>query len=388
MAQNNTSDTEVTFDLAELLGTEDNTGGGDPTPDSGNTGTPAPADPPSEPSDLIELPDDLSKLDDFGGQTSGQSNGNEPGASDSTESPFEVVAQMYVDKGALSPDDLKEVTKDVGDLSELYDRIEAKRQDGAMSRLTPLQQQAVKAFEAGVDVQVFQDNRREREVLDKITDSVLENAEDQYEVPKRRLIAQQMIKVKNYSEKDADTLARAISKEDLAQASKEARDAMKSWYDDQIQSQIDEEIQNKATEVENTKKTAEDVKTKVEKADKLFGLKVTDQLRDSIMEYATKNYGTENKPMNYLQAQLEKEPVDTTVKINWILAMTKGLTDLTPLLSKSASNATKALDQIISQGSRGSATGGRATAPQSGSSNNPDNAFQGIEGALELLFDK
>jgi hypothetical protein len=92
--------------------------------------------------------------------------------------------------------------------------------------------------------------------------------------------------------------------------------------------------------------------------------------------------------MNYLQAELEKDPVDTTVKINWILAMTKGLTDLTPLLSKSASNATKALDQIISQGSRGSATGGRATAPQSGSSNNPDNAFQGIEGALELLFDK
>lgn len=385
MAQSNTSDTEVTFDLAELLGTEDNTGGGDPTPDSG---TPAPADPPSEPSDLIELPDDLSKLDDFGGQTSGQSNSTEPGASDSTESPFEVVAQMYVDKGALSPDDLKEVTKDVSDLSELYDRIEAKRQDGAMSRLTPLQQQAVKAFEAGVDVQVFQDNRREREVLDKITDKVLESNEDQYEIPKRRLIAQQMVKVKNYSEKDADTLARAISKEDLAQASKEARDAMKGWYDDQIQSQIDEEIQNKATEVENTKKVADDVKTKVEKADKLFGLKVTDQLRDSIMEYATKNYGTENKPMNYLQAELEKDPVDTTVKINWILAMTKGLTDLTPLLSKSASNATKALDQIISQGSRGGATGGRATAPQSGSSNNPDNAFQGIEGALELLFDK
>jgi hypothetical protein len=385
MAQSNTSDTEVTFDLAELLGTEDNTGGGDPTPDSG---TPAPADPPSEPSDLIELPDDLSKLDDFGGQTSGQSNSTEPGASDSTESPFEVVAQMYVDKGALSPDDLKEVTKDVSDLSELYDRIEAKRQDGAMNRLTPLQQQAVKAFEAGVDVQVFQDNRREREVLDKISDAILESSEDQYEIPKRRLIAQQMIKVKNYSEKDADTLARAISKEDLAQASKEARDAMKGWYDNQIQSQIDEEIQNKATEVENTKKTADEVKTKVEKADKLFGLKVTDQLRDSIMEYATKNYGTENKPMNYLQAQLEKEPVDTTVKINWILAMTKGLTDLTPLLSKSASNATKALDQIISQGSRGSATGGRATAPQSGSSNNPDNAFQGIEGALELLFDK
>jgi hypothetical protein len=385
MAQSNTSDTEVTFDLAELLGTEDNTGGGDPTPDSG---TPAPADPPSEPSDLIELPDDLSKLDDFGGQTSGQSNSTEPGASDSTESPFEVVAQMYVDKGALSPDDLKEVTKDVSDLSELYDRIEAKRQDGPMNRLTPLQQQAVKAFEAGVDVQVFQDNRREREVLDKISDAILESSEDQYEIPKRRLIAQQMIKVKNYSEKDADTLARAISKEDLAQASKEARDAMKGWYDNQIQSQIDEEIQNKATEVENTKKTADEVKTKVEKADKLFGLKVTDQLRDSIMEYATKNYGTENKPMNYLQAQLEKDPVDTTVKINWILAMTKGLTDLTPLLSKSASNATKALDQIISQGSRGSATGGRATAPQSGSSNNPDNAFQGIEGALELLFDK
>jgi len=385
MAQSNTSDTEVTFDLAELLGTEDNTGGGDPTPDSG---TPAPADPPSEPSDLIELPDDLSKLDDFGGQTSRQFNSTEPGASDSTESPFEVVAQMYVDKGALSPDDLKEVTKDVSDLSELYDRIEAKRQDGAMSRLTPLQQQAVKAFEAGVDVQVFQDNRREREVLDKISDAILESSEDQYEIPKRRLIAQQMIKVKNYSEKDADTLARAISKEDLAQASKEARDAMKGWYDDQIQSQIDKEIQNKATEVENTKKTADEVKTKVEKADKLFGLKVTDQLRDSIMEYATKNYGTENKPMNYLQAQLEKDPVDTTVKINWILAMTKGLTDLTPLLSKSASNATKALDQIISQGSRGSATGGRVTAPQSGSSNNPDNAFQGIEGALELLFDK
>jgi hypothetical protein len=385
MAQSNTSDTEVTFDLAELLGTEDNTGGGDPTPDSG---TPAPADPPSEPSDLIELPDDLSKLDDFGGQTSGQSNSTEPGASDSTESPFEVVAQMYVDKGALSPDDLKEVTKDVSDLSELYDRIEAKRQDGALNSLTPLQQQAVKAFEAGVDVQVFQDNRREREVLDKISDAILESSEDQYEIPKRRLIAQQMIKVKNYSEKDADTLARAISKEDLAQASKEARDAMKGWYDNQIQSQIDEEIQNKATEVENTKKTADEVKTKVEKADKLFGLKVTDQLRDSIMEYATKNYGTENKPMNYLQAQLEKDPVDTTVKINWILAMTKGLTDLTPLLSKSASNATKALDQIISQGSRGSATGGRATAPQSGSSNNPDNAFQGIEGALELLFDK
>jgi len=254
--------------------------------------------------------------------------------------------------------------------------------------LTPLQQQAVKAFEAGVDVQVFQDNRREREVLDKISDAILESSEDQYEIPKRRLIAQQMIKVKNYSEKDADTLARAISKEDLAQASKEARDAMKGWYDDQIQSQIDKEIQNKATEVENTKKTADEVKTKVEKADKLFGLKVTDQLRDSIMEYATKNYGTENKPMNYLQAQLEKDPVDTTVKINWILAMTKGLTDLTPLLSKSASNATKALDQIISQGSRGSATGGRVTAPQSGSSNNPDNAFQGIEGALELLFDK
>lgn len=385
MAQSNTSDTEVTFDLAELLGTEDNTGGGDSAPDSG---TPAPVDPLSEPSNLIELPDDLSKLDDFGGQTSGQSNSTEPGASDSTESPFEVVAQMYVDKGALSPDDLKEVTKDVSDLSELYDRIEAKRQDGAMSRLTPLQQQAVKAFEAGVDVQVFQDNRREREVLDKISDAILESTEDQYEIPKRRLIAQQMIKVKNYSEKDADTLARAISKEDLAQASKEARDAMKGWYDDQIQSQIDEEIQNKATEVENTKKVADDVKTKVEKADKLFGLKVTDQLRDSIMEYATKNYGTENKPMNYLQAQLEKDPVDTTVKINWILAMTKGLTDLTPLLSKSASNATKALDQIISQGSRGSATGGRATAPQSGSSNNPDNAFQGIEGALELLFDK
>lgn len=381
MAQSNTSETEVTFDLAELLGTEDNTGGGDSTPDSG---TPAPA----EPSDLIELPDDLSKLDDFGGQTSGQSNSTEPGASDSTESPFEVVAQMYVDKGALSPDDLKEVTKDVSDLSELYDRIEAKRQDGAMSRLTPLQQQAVKAFEAGVDVQVFQDNRREREILDKISDAILESNEDQYEIPKRRLIAQQMIKVKNYSEKDADTLARAISKEDLAQASKEARDAMKGWYDDQIQSQIDEEIQNKAAEVENTKKTADEVKTKVEKADKLFGLKVTDQLRDSIMEYATKNYGTENKPMNYLQAQLEKDPVDTTVKINWILAMTKGLTDLTPLLSKSASNATKALDQIISQGSRGSSTGGRATAPQSGSSNNPDNAFQGIEGALELLFDK
>lgn len=385
MAQSNTSDTEVTFDLAELLGTEDNTGGGDPTPD---TGTPPPAEPPSKPSNLIELPDDLSKLDDFGGQTSGQSNSNEPGASDSTESPFEVVAQMYVDKGALSPDDLKEVTKDVSDLSELYDRIEAKRQDGAMSRLTPLQQQAVKAFEAGVDVQVFQDNRRERELLDKITDKVLESDEDQYETPKRRLIAQQMIKVKNYSEKDADTLARAISKEDLTQASKEARDSMKGWYDDQIQSQIDEEIQNKATEVENTKKVADDVKTKVEKADKLFGLKVTDQLRDSIMEYATKNYGTKNKPMNYLQAQLEKDPVDTTVKINWILAMTKGLTDLTPLLSKSASNATKALDQIISQSSQGGATGGRATAPQSGSSNNSDNAFQGIEGALELLFDK
>ena len=186
MAQSNTSDTEVTFDLAELLGTEDNTGGGDPTPDSG---TPAPADPPSEPSDLIELPDDLSKLDDFGGQTSGQSNSTEPGASDSTESPFEVVAQMYVDKGALSPDDLKEVTKDVSDLSELYDRIEAKRQDGAMNRLTPLQQQAVKAFEAGVDVQVFQDNRRERETLNKITDTVLEDTSSQYDHPKRMLVA-------------------------------------------------------------------------------------------------------------------------------------------------------------------------------------------------------
>jgi len=385
MAQSNTSDTEVTFDLAELLGTEDNTGGGDPTPDSG---TPAPADPPSEPSDLIELPDDLSKLDDFGGQTSGQSNSTEPGASDSTESPFEVVAQMYVDKGALSPDDLKEVTKDVSDLSELYDRIEAKRQDGAMNRLTPLQQQAVKAFEAGVDVQVFQDNRRERETLNKITDTVLEDTSSQYDHPKRMLVAQHMVKVKNYSAKDAEVLAKSLSSDDLISASKDARDAMKGWYDDQIQNEIDQDTQNKATEVENTKKTADEVKTKVEKADKLFGLKVTDQLRDSIMEYATKNYGTENKPMNYLQAQLEKDPVDTTVKINWILAMTKGLTDLTPLLSKSASNATKALDQIISQGSRGSATGGRVTAPQSGSSNNPDNAFQGIEGALELLFDK
>ena len=385
MAQNNTGDTEVTFDLAELLGTEDNTGGGDPTPDSG---TPPPADPPSEPSDLIELPDDLSKLDDFGGQTSGQSNSTEPGASDSTESPFEVVAQMYVDKGALSPDDLKEVTKDVSDLSELYDRIEAKRQDGAMNRLTPLQQKAVKAFEAGVDVQVFQDNRRERETLNKITDTVLEDTSNQYDHPKRMLVAQHMVRVKNYSAKDAEVLAKSLSSDDLVSASKEARDAMKSWYDDQIQNEIDQDTQNKATEIENTKKTADEVKTKVEKADKLFGLKVTDQLRDSIMEYATKNYGTENKPMNYLQAQLEKDPVDTTVKINWILAMTKGLTDLTPLLSKSASNATKALDQIISQGSRGSSTGGRATAPQSGSSNNPDNAFQGIEGALELLFDK
>lgn len=326
----------------------------------------------------IEIPEDLTDL---------FSSKGEPGASGNNDvNPFEVVAQEYVEAGALSSDDVAEVIKDIKTMSEFIRRVEEKRQDSKINNLTEDQKKYLDAVEAGYDPQQFLSEKDRRDRYNSISEDRIKDKNTELDVPRKALVVEALTLVKNYSPEDAQSLVDTYDQDTLINKAVSAKNDLVNYYETLWNNTI---TKHKETESENKKKelkNVEDLINTIKTQKDIFGINVTDILRTKMEEYATKNYGTVNAPKNYLQDQLEKDFIGTSNKLAFILAMTNGLKDLTPLMSKTGTKATNALSKIIRAENNKVTTGGLNTTKDNTAANSYfKTKLVGIEDALNAF---
>lgn len=378
-----TADTEVKIDLSEALKT---------TEDNDNPEAGFDPEKPENPKDSsegdvkknkqIELPDDLTTLLNESGQS-------EPGASDTSDgnNPFEVVAQEYVSAGALSPEDVETVTKDVSSMSEFIQRVEERRKDSRVDKLTEDQKKYLDAVESGYDPTQFLNEKERRDQFKSISDEQISKQDEKLDNARKAVVVEYLTVAKNYSKDDAEALASSYNGEKLIEKAKEGRDGLVDHYETKWQNKIQESQQTKEQQKQQELDKVNQVVDTIKKQEKIFGYKITDPLREKMTEYATKNYGSDDKPQNFIQKQLEEDFIGTTNKLAFILAMTNGLTDMKPLMSKSATKASEALRKIVEGDEKKGATGGNSTTQDksSVSSDYFKNNLEGIEEALNAF---
>jgi hypothetical protein len=334
-----------------------------------------------ESEEKIELPEDFQSV--LGQDNSGQSESGVSGQNVDDTKLFEVVAQEYVSAGTLSPDDVADVIKDVKTLGDFITKVEEKRKDSKLANLSEDQHKYLEAVESGYDPQLFLQEKDLRDRYKSITDAQLEKTDTSLDRPRKALVAEHLILVKNMSKEDALELVETYNQEKLIEKSKEARTSLAGFYEQKWQASVEKNqealSQKEQQELEKVNKVIEAINTQ----EKVFGNSINDTIRTKMQEFATKNYGTKQEPINFLQKALKDDFVGTTTKLSYLLAMTNGLQNMNALVSKSATKATDAISQLIQGNNRKRATGGIDTTPNNNSgSGYYKNLLPDIEAAL------
>jgi len=263
---------------------------------------------------------------------------NSPADSDDV---FTPLAEFLKEQGFFSTLD-KEI-KTAEDLAEAF-QAEVKKNEFA--GLNEVQKDYLKALENGVPDEVFGQHLQTSNILNSITDEVLEN---DVEICKKLIIEEAILKG-NTKERAERMYQRSYDVGDSIDDAKEARAFLLKKDAEQYQESIIEAEQYKVNQQKAADKQLKDLEKSVKEQTEIFeGFKANDGLKDKIFETMTKvvDYAPDGLPLNALMKHRMDNPIEFETKLYSLWVLTNGFKDINKFNVKSTTVAAKKLREAI-----------------------------------------
>lgn len=258
-----------------------------------------------------------------------------------SETVFGPLSEFLKEQGFFST-----LTKEIKTAEDLAEAFQAEVKKNEFAGLNESQREYLKALEAGVPEEIFHQHTQNTELLNSITDEVLEN---DVEIRKQLIIREAILKG-NTKEKAERMYQRSYDVGDSIEDAKEAKDFLLEKDAEQYKLNIEEAEQEKINQQKSADKQLKDLEKSVKEQEEIFkGFKATDGLKDKIYETMTKvvDYAPNGVPLNALMKHRITDPIGFETKLYSLYVLTNGFTDIDKFNTKSTTVAAKKLREAI-----------------------------------------
>lgn len=267
--------------------------------------------------------------------------------SDDTSSPplYKSLASYLQTEGVLASVDSSRLEK-VETIQDLADLINEEADGRVLKNFTPLQQEAIKAFEAGIDAETFQKQKVVENNLDSITEDIINSDQEL----RSQLIYQDFIN-QGFSEQKAQRLAdRSVAADDDIEDALEALENIKKGVKERFQEEQNFKTTQKQKEQEDyvaSQKLIE--KTILETEEPLKGIKLNQTARKHVLTTMMNPVG-KNPTTGVDENQLmkdQRENKDFSQRLYTVYTLSKGFTDFSYFGKSERSSEIKNIEKAL-----------------------------------------
>ena len=266
---------------------------------------------------------------------------------DTTSSPplYKSLASYLQTEGVLTSVDSSKLEK-VETIEELSELINEEADNRILRKFTPLQQEAIKAFENGVDVETFQKQKTVENNLDSITEDIINSDQEL----RSQLIYQDFIN-QGFSEQKAQrftdlSIQADNDVDDAKEALENIKKGVKERFDEEQKFKVAQR-QKEQDEYITSQKLIE--KTILETEEPFKGIKVNETVRKQILTTMMNPVG-KNPTTGVDENQLmkdQRENKDFSQRLYAAYTLSKGFTDLSFFGKKERSNEIKNIEKAL-----------------------------------------
>tara|TARA_R110002073_G_scaffold96375_5_gene222702 strand:+ start:21 stop:1220 length:1200 start_codon:yes stop_codon:yes gene_type:complete len=272
-------------------------------------------------------------------------------SADKNSSFFTTIASILADEGDIYL--TKEEASEVKTAEGFIETIKKTIKQNEYSNLNPAQQQALKAFEAGVPAQEYVKSQNDIQVLENIQEADINADSEEGKDLRINLMVHNYV-TKGIAENEAENLANL--QVDAGKDKEVALQAHKALYANaqiDIDARAKEKADKDADAVVRNNEYRANLKANITTADILPGVKLNPTMRDMIYNSVTTpaSKRTDGRAMDAVMTKWTND-ADYKVKVHAMDILTKGFTDLSPLFGGKVQtqSAIEKLNQLAKDG--------------------------------------